>query len=461
MKAAHGLVRLTARSTAGEPMAKNRSRQQKRRQKGTYRSHLLTGDPEQRRFGPMMSDILGLPTVSGPKDRERAWAYFDQFNTFEQWVLDGGPPRHAPGAQTTPEHLFMIERWPEAFEVYRESMWSYLERELQLNPWTATLRSLLQRAKATDPVGYPDLMEEVDRGLDRYWQQLRNASHAQRDIQASATEHQKLRASLRTYTELFEIDFGLWFLGVLGRCYGEGKIRTQLFGGSSTNVAQGSLIDQVSTSIAGTPLQPLLSSALDPELRNVIGHNDYRIEDQSDEYFLISLRDGRSWTGEEVFWKVLSAGQFADSVHTVLAYEREISSNDVGEFAGVGIVAVSYILTEEQPIVVLFQLWCFHRLDDRGEWLDATSMVIESDLDGEEEVVRFNDVAWSKGSRVSTTEIGSALAAAGWVKVIRVPVVPDIGIGQPGFTRPDGANYCVFGEADVHVIPFAGVTSQA
>jgi len=406
----------------------------------------------------MMDDILDLPMVRGPKDPDRAMKYLERFAQFEEWILAGEPSSDASPDDYPPEHRYMLLRWPDAFEIYRESMWTYLERELQLNPWVATMRSLLGRAREADPKGCAEFIESARQGVDRFWQQHRNAQHTLRGSDRNATERQKIRHALQTYAAFYEIDYPLWVIAVLARSFQTGNVKPTLFGGPATHVAQGNLIGGVCEVTAGTPLGQLLSSAYDADLRNAIGHNDYAIDNlPSGGFEVTDSRTGKVWESDDVYWKLFSTGQFIDGVHTVMAYEHEVNSPDVWQYRDVGTVAATYFWYENrEPGVILFQLWCFHRIDPAGTWLDSASLTIETG-DTAEEIVRLTDHAWTKGETVTQSAFLEKLEERGWARIVRVPVVPDLGLGFPSFTRPDGAHYCLAGESDVHVIPFAGV----
>jgi len=404
-----------------------------------------------------LADLLNLHVIRGPFDGDRAWAYFRKFSEFESWILDGEPPADSRGREVPPEHDMMLSYWPEAFEVYRESMWAYLERELKINPWIATLRSLLERGRAIDPGGCEAFIEEARGGVDRYWQQRRNADQRGRHLKDRPLDKRYVRDLLSAYSEYYEIDFGLWVLGSLAKCFSDGRFTPRAFGGPSTGVAQGSLVDAVVLAANGTPLGALILSAYDASLRNAIGHNDYSIALDGGELTVTDSRSGTVWTSDDIYSMIFNTSQFLEAVHSVIAFEHEVAGVSLESYKDSGTVSAAYfILSTGEPMVVLFQLWCFHRIDPLGKWLDAAEMSIEKGA-AHEEIIRFTASAWTKGEKVSEGLVGDALREGGWVRVLRVPVAPDLGLGYPSFTRPDGASYCIVGESDVHVLPYSGI----
>jgi hypothetical protein len=103
------------------------------------------------------------------------------------------------------------------------------------------------------------------------------------------------------------------------------------------------------------------------------------------------------------------------------------------------------------PTVALGQLWCFRDLDPAGTWLDTTELVITVHPDGTEQV-NIGEFHMSIGGPV-TPVLGAALLEHGWVRVLRQPVAPALGLGHPEHMHPDGARYEVVGAWDEHCVP--------
>lgn len=227
------------------------------------------------------------PVLGGSHDRNRAWTYLQRFMTFEMAILNN----NIDDLDTTSiphEHYYLLTRWPDAFGLFRHAMWSYFERVIGMNPWTATLRSLMIRARAADPDGFERFDEAITTALPRFQVQRNNVLH-QIQEDASPNARERHRAMIQLYSDMYEIDFPLWLLGVLGQSYRRGVVDPTSFGGPSTVVAQASLIDAVSTAAAGTPLEPLLKTAYIPALRNSINHNAYEV--------LFAGKDGDGFAG--------------------------------------------------------------------------------------------------------------------------------------------------------------------
>lgn len=73
------------------------------------------------------------------------------------------------------------------------------------------------------------------------------------------------------------------------------------------------------------------------------------------------------------------------------------------------------------PIVVVPQLWCFRDLDPTGKWIEQRTLTLERDSG------RLTERATSSGPRPDDVLLAH-FADAGWARVIRVPIVPPIGL---------------------------------
>jgi hypothetical protein len=246
----------------------------------------------------------------------------------------------------------------------------------------------------------------------------------------------------------------MWFLGVLGRAVKTGRVEPAAFGGPSSTVAQGSLIDSAIRALSGTPLERAMAEAYDPELRNAIQHNDYELIVDDKEVHVSTLDGQQTWHGDHLWKCVIGTSQIVHAVQTVSAYVRTVEEPRLrADHAEVGFVGCIYMLrSTELPQVVLLQLWCFHEMDSAGTWLDAATMSFEQLSDGRTRV-NLTERAYTIGEDVRPIVADYKGEAPGWVKVTRVPVAPNLGLGYPTIVRPgDNAEYEVVGVPDVHVI---------
>ena len=235
---------------------------------------------------------------------DAAWDYLQRFMVYEGWVRAGAHEDDAAMLEDIPfEHHVVVNRWPEAFEFYRHSLASYLERISGISPWTAHVRSMLNRVSLADPAGAAELRQRALDGKDTYGTQNANTMSAFWTANSHANPEERTRAHLKAYAEAYEMDFPLWYLGVLGKASKKGVVEAGSFGGPNTTVAQGALIDQVVSSLEETPLAELMDDALIPDLRNAASHNDYRLhldEKRTKVVTVEKVSDGQTWPVEAV-----------------------------------------------------------------------------------------------------------------------------------------------------------------
>jgi hypothetical protein len=103
------------------------------------------------------------------------------------------------------------------------------------------------------------------------------------------------------------------------------------------------------------------------------------------------------------------------------------------------------------PLVVLLQLWCFRDLDPLGVWLDSAALTITRLPDGKEEV-QFTDALKIKGEPVMATGFGDSLREHECAKVVRLGVIPSLGLAYPDIDVPGAGTYEIVSPPDVHII---------
>lgn len=214
-------------------------------------------------------NLRQLTVLWGASDPKKVNDYLNRFLSYENWVSRGRP-------QNYPTHLFpaeyehIVTEWPQGFPFYRDSLAMYLERVLNLSPCVLYISSLLRRAEQCDPEGYVKLYSVADEASNRYAKQANNAINAMHEALDSDNMESYVRRFLRAYCDFYEIDFPLWFIGVLSKSERTGQINIGLFGGPNSETNKGTLVEQVLDEIAGSPLEEVVRCAYLPDLRNAV-----------------------------------------------------------------------------------------------------------------------------------------------------------------------------------------------
>lgn len=399
-----------------------------------------------------------LTVLWGASDLKKVNDYLGRFLSYESWLSRGRP-------QNYPTHLFpaeyerIITEWPQGFSFYRDSLAMYLERVLNLSPCVSYISSLLRRAEQCDPEGYVEFYSVADEASDRYAKQANIAINAMHEAFESDTLESYIRQFLHAYCDFYEINFPLWFIGVLSKSERTGQIDVGLFGGPNSETSQGALVEQVLDKVAGSPLEEVVRGAYLPDLRNAVSHNEIEtIANESRIASVRSIRTGQEWTMDLLATTLANVHWLSNSVHTVAAHgsnlQDALQSEDLSK---IGIMNRLTIAQYDTQIVTvfIFQLWCFYNLDPLGAWVDTATITVNLNCDENVESVYLGDMVICSDLEKEKLDINGEMLKAfsvGWAEIIRVPIGPDLGLGYPNYAYDD-QQFEVLGVPDRHVVP--------
>lgn len=123
------------------------------------------------------------------------------------------------------------------------------------------------------------------------------------------------------------------------------------------------------------------------------------------------------------------------------------------DLADCGVIGINYAVVNTVPVAIVAQLWCFRDLDPPGSWLDTSEYIIEDEGDGRERA-GFTARAFMAGHSISDRPVlGDAIRDRGWVRVIRLPVAPHMGMEFPVWEHVEAGEYEVVGIPDEHDVP--------
>lgn len=391
-----------------------------------------------------------LPVTRGPRDEGPAWEYLSDFLQHEAWVDAGRDP--AVDISDWPFDFQILARhWPDSLEFYRHSMVGYLERLLSLNPRAVTLRSVLVRLRASDPDGFREFLEMAWSETEAFAVQSRNALGIMKEQDERTTKSKHLRDLLSAYGHIYEIDYLLWFIGVMGRGVKKGKVNASAFGGPDTSTNQAALIAQVAEGLKGSPLERLFSYAYDPELRNAVAHNSYEIKAEGQTFSVVNRQDRIKWDYDAIVGLVDSSTRLlAAVVGAVFTMKEVYEPADREEHSQSGILHTVYGAPSTEygnlAVVEIYQLWCFRDIDPFGRWFDKSVVEIDN-KDPHPHPIKFTEDGESSASREGDGR---------WAYLTRFPIAPSMRLGFPEFELADGTPYEIIGPADEHLVPLHG-----
>lgn len=430
---------------AAKKKRKKKGRQQRQRSKVTPSTHQTS----MRRAGAAFGEAAWRKT----SDCAVAWEHYSKILSYELWLAEGAtapPPEHGD----LPESYFAaLERWPDAFDYVRHHMFMYVGGALGHVPWAEMLLSLVHRAVEQEPGSGQELTEALRSAHDRFLRQYQAAIQSTVSAARAESQVERLRAGLHGWAAIYETDFPLWFMGVLGNTLRSGRFDFSYLGGPGTRVAQASLVNTVRKNLAGTPIEALVNDVYVPLLRNVINHNDYEFVDTPDGIILRDHDTGTEWT-EDFLWQVILASQkMLQSILVATQVVQATLPDETNDWADCGVMNMSYGATaEDLPVVVVAQLWCFRDIDPMGTWLERATLRVSAE-EGDMESVTLTPRARLTGEPISSRPFGQAVRKHHWAWVVRLPVAPAIGLGLPEVTTAEGERFEVVAPADRHLLP--------
>ncbi len=400
--------------------------------------------------------LLDVPDSEKDGVHERAISYINKFLKFEEYVSSDGRAGDINVEDIPLEHRKMLEFGEHAFSYYRHSLWSYVERISSLNPWASMVRSLIIRMRKDDPEGFSEFVEVTSSAAGHFLAQKRNAEESEKDIDKSDDFRKSIRSRLRVYVELYEIDYPLWFLGVIAKASKTGSVRAGLFGGPVPKTAQGALVNEVHGLLESSPMGPFFKEAYDAELRNAIQHNDYLIDEDASGLFVSNIEGSKTWSAEKIYQRITGTQQLMQAVMSASVYVNVLKDEKMeGSLRDSGVVhSVAFVSDGGMPTYLMFQMWCFFQIEPTGDWLDERGVSIE-ELEEGLTLVRFTDNLFSVGVASQYKGIVDSIEDVGWVHIKRVPVAPKFDLGFPVF-RSDGIEYEVVGVPDEHMVRLKG-----
>jgi hypothetical protein len=388
-----------------------------------------------------------------PDNFEEAWSQLVRMMAYEQWVEAGRPVDGLLIKDWPFIYRPFFERWPEAFEFYRHNAFAYVSRNIGHMPLGEVVDSMLQRMKVMDPSGYLDFVKVLKQAGVRFQRQRREATSFLKVISQVQSPQDELRGILHGYANLYETDFPIWFLGVLGRGFQTGSLDPEFLGGPESKTAQGALIASVRESLDGTPLCRSFDLSFDRPLRNAVAHNAYEIVEGDSDLDVVDHTSGQRWSADEVWDRAVEAQHLHHAV--VLASQLAVANEDKLSVSmeDVGVLSFTWsMMGDGWPLAVVLQLWCFRDLDPRGSWIDAAEL--ELAYAGDKAVSRLTKNATTEGPR-RRGEVPREFREAGWAWVVRVPIAPNLTLGLPPVRTLEGDVYEIVGAPDTHLVRFA------
>lgn len=119
---------------------------------------------------------------------------------------------------------------------------------------------------------------------------------------------------------------------------------------------KGVLIDSLKSKLILYPLtHKLFEAAYNPKIRNIIGHNNYKIVDET----IVSLEDETITISKFDIFKAIYSIQ---SLNNYLLNYLSCKSIPIANLQNAGILGMAFGLEGKHPVLSIFQLSCFYQI---------------------------------------------------------------------------------------------------
>ena len=157
----------------------------------------------------------------------------------------------------------------------------------------------------------------------------------------------------------------------------------------------------------------LFSLAYNTKLRNTIGHNSYRISNNT-----VESLDGKIKVNQNEFYESLYNLQ---KLNNFLIYSFSTISVNINQIKDCGILSIGFAFEDKIPVLAIHQLDCFFYIDTVKEWL----RIVRFDICGDELKTNLDSKTPLKGIYNDELKIWfSALEKEEFLKVRFQPIEP-------------------------------------
>lgn len=300
-------------------------------------------------------------------DHDKFLALSRSFASHEKWIQSGCPVDNIP-VNSVPGYLALASQNPAAYALYRHSIFLYLAELRGNEAFYKQLKNLIA-----------DMEEKSPNKMSRFWQlyQLPDKNFKEQwnnlfdPFLSVALSHD----NCFKYLQKYEIEFVLIVFAQL-RQIDSGKgldFSLNRFRDSNGKLRKGAVIDYITKGFNRYPaIKRILVDAYNSNLRNIIGHNEYKIVDRE-----IKSLDGKITVSEKQFFSAYIALQeIQNAVLWLFVHEREPNL----KFASYGIPSIGFdtnTLNGEWPNLIVYQIDTFRQLDFQASWLRQVEFSIE------------------------------------------------------------------------------------
>ena len=218
------------------------------------------------------------------------------------------------------------------------------------------------------------------------------------------------------YQQYYEIEVLFLVLASFIKLNEDNLLDTSLenFKDKKGNLRKGVIIDFLKSKLIKNPsVSNLFELAYNPKVRNIIGHNDYRIDGDQ----IVSLDDGFTIHKTEFFTALRSIEKLNNYLLNYLSNKNINSDN----FNNEGILGIAFGIENKLPVLNVFQLSCFYEFGEIN-WPNKITFNIKGNLLETD----FGDRVPTKGkiTKGLRDDWFQPLKETEFLKVFLTPIIP-------------------------------------
>jgi hypothetical protein len=293
-------------------------------------------------------------------DSEKYLDLSTKFALHEEWVQKGCPTDKRPET-TIPGYFALASQNGDAYGFYRRSLLPYLSEARGKQHFFQEFSQIITECE----VNYPEAMA-------LFWQAHNLPTEkfiGQWDNLFERFESTKLaHENCFKYQQKYEIEHPLIFLAQLRQiCSKKGFDKTlNRFRDNQKKLKKGVVANYIVDGFENySKVKELILTAYNPKLRNLIGHNNYKISGNQ----INSLEEPYTVTGTEFWNSYISLQEVQNVILWLLSGPKTVDL----ELAKYGVAAVGFELEDaiaNPSSMYIFQIHPFRTIDPKANWLN-------------------------------------------------------------------------------------------
>jgi hypothetical protein len=362
-----------------------------------------------------------------------------KFAEHERWIQGGCSEGKEP-SDPMPAFLALASQDPKAYGLYRDYMLLYLADLNGYGDFFNQFLKLITECESKYPAEMALFWKAHENPTEKFREQWRNLFDP---FTTSSLTHQ----NCYKYQQKYEVEFVLIVLAQLRQINSGKSFDASLdrFCDNKGKFKKGVIANYIIDGFQKSPkIKNILNSAYDPKLRNIIGHNEYKICNDA-----IKSLDGKYTVKEHQFFYSYRCLQ---EVHNAILwlFSHDRSPNKKIAYCGVPSIGFDLDMSGTKlPNLIVYQINTFRQLDPEAEWLKEVVFSIDNGIITTS--VSLSDKHYCKYTENLEAFIKYAIKA-GKINVNLYPIMPCVH-KEDHAIKTDWGEFCLYGSFQNIVVP--------